>query len=78
MKRLTTARALCITLSLALSPITTYAGQRRARKIGSRVKYSGSNHTRNHSGHYAGGRGSSHKGGRYRNARTGNRYGRHK
>jgi len=75
MKRATLALTLCLTLCLALSPITTHAGQSRS---GSRVRYSGSHHTTSHGGHYAGGRGSSHKGGQYRNIRTRNRYGRHK
>jgi len=75
MKRLAIALALCLTLFLVLSPITTDAGQRRG---GSRVRYSGSKHTFSHGGHYASGRGSSHRGGHYRNVRTSNHYGRHK
>jgi hypothetical protein len=78
MKRFTLALTLCLTLCLALSPITTYAGQRRARYIGSRVRYSGSHHTSSHGGHFAGGHGSSNKGGHYRNVLTRNHYGRHK
>src|SRR5262249_41122666 len=71
MKRLT----LCLTLCLLLLPITTIAAQRRSS---ARVRYSGSHHTTSHGGHYAGGRGSSHKGGHNRIVRTGNKYGRHK
>jgi hypothetical protein len=56
MKQFTLVLTLCLTLCLTFSPITTNAGQRR-------VRYSGSNR----SGHYTGARGSSHKGGRYRN-----------
>jgi len=75
MKRFILALTLCLTLCLALSPITTNAGQRRS---GPRVRYSGSHHTFSHGGHYVGGRGSSHKGGHHRNVRTRNQYGRHK
>jgi hypothetical protein len=82
MKRLTLALTLCLTLCLALSPITAEArqnyGRSRVRYSSPRVRYSGRYHTRSHGGRYIGGRGSSHKGGHYRNFRTGNRYGRHK
>jgi len=57
MKRPTLAFTLCLALYLALSPITTHAGQRRVLYIGSRVRYRGSHHTTSHGGHYAGGRG---------------------
>ena len=41
--------------------------------------YGGGHHTASHGGHFSGARaGSSHKGGRYKNVRTSNRYGRHK
>jgi hypothetical protein len=75
MKGLTLAVVLCLTLYLALSPITASAGERRSV---ARVRYSGSRHTTSRCRHYAGGRGSSHTGVHYRNARTGNHYGRHK
>ena len=75
MRRLTLALTLYLTLCLALSPITTNAGRMRG---GARVRYSDSKHTYSHGGHYACGRGSSHKVGHYRNARTSNYYGRHK
>ncbi|HLM97767.1 MAG TPA: hypothetical protein VK335_00700 [Bryobacteraceae bacterium] len=41
-------------------------------------QYSGTKHTRSHGGHFPGGQGSSHKGGRYGNPRTSDQYGRHK
>jgi len=75
MRRLTLALTLYLTLCLALSPITTNAGEMRG---GACVRYSDSKHTSSHCGHYAGGRGSSHKGSHYRNARAANHYGRHK
>jgi hypothetical protein len=44
-----------------------------------RPYYGGGHHTSSHGGHYAGSTGgSSHKGGHYKNFRTGNHYGRHK
>jgi uncharacterized membrane protein len=64
MKRFTLVLTFCLTLCLALSPITTSAAQRRS---GSRVRYSAAKRTSSHGGHYAGGRGSSQKGERYRN-----------
>ncbi|MCJ0741390.1 hypothetical protein [Pedobacter montanisoli] len=42
------------------------------------VRYSGRKHTTSHGGHYQSGKGSSHKGGKYKNTRTSNKYGRHK
>src|SRR5262245_3684774 len=74
-KRFTLVLTLCLTLCFAFSPITTDAAQRRSEPC---VRYSGIKHTSSHDRHYAGGRGSSHKGGRYRNVRTNNRYGHHK
>lgn len=45
----------------------------------SRTFYGGGHHTASHGGLFSGARaGSSHKGGHYKNVRTGNRYGRHK
>jgi hypothetical protein len=44
---------------------------------GSRVSYGGGHHTTSHGGTFVGGSGSSHKGGTYRNFRTGNQYGTH-
>jgi len=45
----------------------------------SRTYYGGGHHTSSHGGHYSGAHsGSSHKGVQYRNARTGNHYGRHR
>lgn len=45
----------------------------------SRTYYGGGHHTVSHGGHFSGARaGASHKGGHYRNARTGNHYGRHR
>jgi hypothetical protein len=35
-------------------------------------------HSGSHGGHYRGGRGSSHKGGTYKNRRTGDRYQKHR
>ena len=40
--------------------------------------HGGGHHTGRHGGRYAGGMGSSHRGGHYINAKTGNHYGRHK
>jgi hypothetical protein len=45
---------------------------------GSRSTYAGSKHNSSHSGHYSGATGKSHKGGTYKNPRTGNQYGKHK
>jgi hypothetical protein len=53
--------------TLALSPV--FAG---------RPHYGGRRHAMSHGGYYKGGTGSSHKGGLYRNSRTGDHYGRHK
>ena len=39
--------------------------------------YGGGRHTVSHGGSFLGGQGSSHKGGHYGNATTGNQYGRH-
>jgi hypothetical protein len=47
-------------------------------KGGSRPTYSSGKHSSSHGGTYAGGSGSAHKGGDYKNARSGDRYGRHK
>jgi hypothetical protein len=47
-------------------------------KGGGRVYYGGGRHTTSHGGIFVGGSGSSHKGGTYVNARTGNLYGKHK
>jgi hypothetical protein len=44
---------------------------------GSRVSYGGGHHTTSHGGTFVGGFGSSHRGGSYRNFRTGNQYGTH-
>ena len=55
--------------SLLLFATPTYAG---------RPYYGGGRHTISHGGSYPGGHGSSHKGGHYKNANTGNHYGRHK
>lgn len=61
--------AACLTVLLA-APIA------QAR---SRTYYGGGHHTASHGGHFSGARaGASHKGGRYKNVRTSNRYGRHK
>lgn len=43
-----------------------------------RTQYSGKHHSASHGGHYRGGQGSSHSGGRYRHVATSNRYGRHR
>ena len=44
-----------------------------------RPHYGGGHHTASHGGHYSSAsRGSSHKGGHYRNARTGHQYGHHR
>jgi len=55
-------------ISVLLFATSTYAGGRY---------YGGGRHV-SHGGSYPGGQGSSHKGGHYRNANTGNQYGRHK
>lgn len=44
----------------------------------SRMYYGGGHHTYSHGGKFLYGTGSSHKGGKYYNTRTGHRYGRHK
>nr|DAH84779.1 MAG TPA: hypothetical protein [Caudoviricetes sp.] len=44
----------------------------------SRPFYGGGHHTYSHGGKFFGGRGSSHKGGKYHNPRSGHRYGKHK
>ena len=43
-----------------------------------RVQYSGAKHTESHGGQYAGGQGSSHKGGSYQIVRVDTHYGQHK
>ncbi|GAB3249056.1 hypothetical protein GCM10027296_12270 [Chitinimonas naiadis] len=50
----------------------TLPAEARGRSSGSHAHYS------NQGGHYAGGKGSSHKGGAYKNARTNNHYTSHK
>lgn len=49
----------------------------RGGSHGGRVSYGGGHHTSSHGGSFAGGSGSSHRGGTYVNSRTGNRYGTH-
>lgn len=58
---------LSLLLSIAFTPVSAHA-----RSSGSHAHYA------NQGGHYAGGRGSSHKGGHYRNPRTHDHYTRHK
>jgi hypothetical protein len=48
------------------------------QQASARARASGSYHTTSHGGHYSSGRGSSHRGGHYRSASTGNQYRRHK
>ncbi len=50
----------------------------RGRGGGGRVHYGGGHHTSSHGGYYSSGHGSSHRGGTYRNIRTGGRYGTHR
>lgn len=61
---------------LATSPFIVQA-KGSGKGGGSRPSYGGSKHTDSHGGHYQGGSGKSHKGGEYRNNRTGNQYGKH-
>jgi hypothetical protein len=75
MKRPTLSITFCLALSQVFSLTTISASQRR---IGARFRYSARRHISSHGGHYAGGRGASHKSGHFRNVRAGNRYGRHK
>lgn len=65
-----------IVLCIALAPNMSVAKGGKAG--GSRPSYAGSKHSSSHDGHYQGGQGRSHKGGDYRNSRTGNQYGKHK
>lgn len=69
MKMLITATA----IALLAAPLA----QAHARSH--RPYYGGGHHTSSHGGHYSGAHGgSSHKGGHYHNARTGDHYGRHR
>jgi hypothetical protein len=63
----------------AMLAFATSADARGHSYGGGRVSYGGGHHTSSHGGHYAGASsGSSHRGGSYRNVRTGNRYGTHR
>ncbi|MFL9484872.1 hypothetical protein ACI6Q2_18960 [Chitinophagaceae bacterium LWZ2-11] len=46
--------------------------------LAQRKNYEGRKHTTSHGGAYSGGRGTSHKGGHYKNTATHNTYGKHK
>lgn len=68
-------------IAVSVSVASADARPRGGSHVGhnsSRVYYGGGHHTTSHGGHFAGGVGSSHRGGHYRNARTGNEYGQHK
>jgi hypothetical protein len=68
---------LAVSAALALS--IPHAADARSHSYSSRPYYGGGHHTSSHGGHFTGSHsGSSHKGGHYVNARTGNHYGRHK
>ncbi len=64
-------------LSLAFLTTSFDLGARNS-KGSSRPYYGGGKHTQSHGGHYSQGRGSSHKGGTYKNPRSGDQYGKHK
>jgi len=66
--------AALICTSMAISPLSFAKGSKGG---GSRPSYSGSSHSGSHGGHYFGGSGSSHEGGEYKNANSGDRYGKH-
>ena len=67
-------RAGVLALVLLVAPMTYAKGHG-----GGRASYGGGSHSGSHGGSYAHSQGgSSHKGGSYRNAATGNHYGRHK
>ena len=63
-----------ILLSLILVPFTTQVSARGHRSYVSHSSYSSHHRNSYHSGYYAGGRSSSHKGGQYRNSSTNNHY----
>jgi hypothetical protein len=65
-------------ISITAILVSLLAVNATAKPSISRPYYGGGHHTSSHGGRYAGGTGSSHKGGTYKNARTGNQYGRHK
>jgi hypothetical protein len=60
-------------LLLAILAMTFFS----SLSFGQRRYYGGGHHTKSHGGTYVGGRGSSHKGGHYRNSSSYNRYGIH-
>lgn len=55
-----------------------YYMRRHSKTLPKRPVYGGRYHSAHHGGIFVGGRGSSHRGGRYRNRSSGNRYGIHK
>lgn len=67
-----------ITAAILIIGLSCGAAGARGSHSSSRVYYGGGHHTYSHGGSYAGSVGSSHRGGHYRNLRSGNNYGRHK
>jgi len=62
-----------IILSFILVPFTTQISARGHRSYSSHSSYT-SHRSSYHTGHYAGGKGSSHKGGHYKNSSTNDHY----
>lgn len=70
-------KAICtLVLAVALGVFSPLHSE--ARGSGSRPYYGGGHHTTSHGGHYQSGSGSSHKGGKYKNTKTDDQYGKHK
>jgi hypothetical protein len=69
---------LAFLISVALAAAGFDADARSKGGSSSRPHYSGSKHSNSHGGHFVGGSGKSHKGGKYKNPSSGDQYGKHK
>ena len=77
-KRISTL-ALLLILLCSVPAFANGSRSGRSRRVPiPRVQYSSSKHTVEHGGSYPGGAPVTHKGGHYENAKTNDRYGRHK
>jgi hypothetical protein len=72
------SRSLASLIVALLLFITPVFGQRHGSgRSSSRPNYGGGKHTESHGGHYQGEQNSHHKGGRYKNPKTADQYGKH-